>query len=193
MLSTAAANRCVSAASLGCRQDFRRNWLAKSKAAWLGVRSTRQRCGARVEAGKREEGETAGKRGEDEQSPASSRPGWNEEAQAKAKWLELLEADADKDPAVKELLDGVEGGDFDEVEKRIRERFEQKKERIYKVCAGGRADVVRSQRGHRAVVCYPLSEPDVVRHSYTPMLWRFTQNKARVNMHTCAFVNFFSV
>ena len=74
--------------------------------------------------------------GDEEQPvPERNRPGFNDDA--KAKWMELLEADADKDPAVKELLDGVESGDFDTVEERIRERFEQKKETIYKVGGGG--------------------------------------------------------
>lgn len=54
----------------------------------------------------------------------------HDEDGTKLKWMEILEESAEYDPEIKTLLDGS-NSDPNEVEKRIRERFEQRKERIY--------------------------------------------------------------
>ena len=62
-----------------------------------------------------------------EDSP--TKPGFDADGK-KLKWMEILEESAEYDPEIKNLLDGADSNP-DEVEKRIRERFEQRKERIY--------------------------------------------------------------
>ena len=59
-----------------------------------------------------------------------TKPGFDADGK-KLKWMEILEESAEYDPEIKNLLDGADSNP-DEVEKRIRERFEQRKERIYK-------------------------------------------------------------
>ena len=58
-----------------------------------------------------------------------TKPGFDADGN-KLKWMEILEESAEYDPEIKTLLDGS-NSDPNEVEKRIRERFEQRKERIY--------------------------------------------------------------
>ena len=57
-------------------------------------------------------------------------PGFDAETGEKLEWMEILEESAAYDPEIKDLLDGA-NSDPNTVERRIRERFEKRKEKVY--------------------------------------------------------------
>ena len=85
---------------------------------------------------------------------ARLRRGWARSSSGWRSWRRAPEYD----PEIKNLLDGADSNP-DEVEKRIRERFEQRKERIYKEREGSTVPMLVKFR--RVQVAKPLDPPRV--------------------------------